>query len=176
MSNYKIYLSAFLTVLNIIVAGGLNISQDFANFVSNNVSIYIVFAFIAVSFIAICYLAWWAYCHFAQALDPAGACITGFALPVMTAFLATLAWSGLAVIGTLQAVDPKQFLGRFDELSLFMIFVIFMIGGIVWGALMKTPEYDNKTQENVAAGYTVISYWFGFVVFSWVWLVMDRML
>ncbi len=174
MSKLKIILATILSVMHIVLVAAINVSPALAKQISDQVSVYGVFAFLAVSFVAICYLGWLAYCNFAQSLDPAGACITGFALPVLTSFIATLCWSALAVIGALQTEDTIRYLGRFDQISLLLIFAIFMIGGIVWGALMKTPEYDDKAQERVAVSYTVISYWFGFVVFSWSWLLLDR--
>lgn len=176
MSKLKIIFATILSVMHVVLVAAINISPSLAKMVSEQVSIYGIFAFLGVTFVAICYLGWLAYCNFAQSLDPAGACITGFALPVLTSFIATLCWSALAVIGALQAEEGVRYLGRFDQVSLILIFAIFMIGGIVWGALMKTPEYDDKTQEQVAVGYTVISYWFGFVVFSWSWLLLDRVL
>ena len=135
----------------------------------------VLFVIFLLSFIAICYIAWRQYVIFAQYLDPSGQCIAGFILPVTTAFIATLNWSALSVIGSLQVDSAEKYLGRFDFYSLLMIFIIFLLGALTWGTFMKLPDYDDNDQENVAASYTILSYWFGFLVFSWAWLLMERM-
>ena len=152
------YLAIPLGLANLIVSGLINIFPDFAGTLSEAVPIWGIFALFAISFTAVCYIGWWAYGFFSEHLDPSGQCIAGFVLPVVTAFIATLNWSAFSVIGRLNSQTPDQFLGRFDNFSLAMIFVIFMLGGIIWGILMKTPEYDGKTQEKVAVGYTIMSY------------------
>ncbi len=162
-------------LINVVIASSININLSASEWILSQINLTTLFIIFLVTFLAACYFMWSIYVIFAEYLDPSGQCIVGFILPVLSAFIATLNWSAFSVVGSINFAAQEKYLGRFDLYSLGMIFTIFMLGAMVWGIFMKTPEYDDKPQENVAAGYTVLSYWFGFIMFSWAWLIIDRL-
>ncbi len=176
MNNYKFFLSVFLLIINTSLSGLVHISPGIADYLGGNFPLIFFFMIFLISYIAVCYLGWHIYKSFAEHLDPSGQCITGFILPFICAFIATLNWSAFSILSGVTADAPDAYLGRFDFYSLMMIFIIFIVGGLTWGVFMKTPEYDDKAQENVAVGFTVLSYWFGFIVFCWGWLILDNLI
>lgn len=169
----KAKLASIVALINLILVVAINASTEITHSVADYMSAYVIFLFLVVSFSAICYVAWHAYGIFSKELDPAGQCIVGFILPFLTAFVATANWSAFSKIIGVKPDLTIRGLSQFDAASLFMLFVIFLIGGLVWGLLMKSEQQASKRQANIAAGYTILSYWFGFIISSWIWLFWD---
>ncbi len=172
----KAKVSLVIALINVVFVFAVNASGEIAHFTSGLISDYIIFLFLSVSFAAVCYFGWAAYGIFAGELDPAGQCIVGFILPFITAFVATANWTAYSRIAGAKPDVTTGGLSQFDVASLFLLFVVFIIGGAVWGALMRSDEDASKRQGNIAAGYTILSYWFGFIISSWLWLFWDAII
>ena len=169
--NLKIAAAAALS--NVVLVAAITASMGITQFVSSLIPAFIIFVFFVISFCAACYLAWHIYGVFANELDPAGQCVVGFILPFLTAFLATSNWSAFSKVAGGNQDSTIKNLSQFDGVSILMLFVIFLIGGLIWGFLMKSEQHESKRQGDIAAGYTVLSYWFGFIISSWLWLFWD---
>lgn len=157
-----------LCLFNLVCIALLNISPVLAEGMSSYIPKVVLFVVLVISFCAVCYTACQFYMISAEEFDPAGVCIIGFILPVLTAFVATANWNAFAI---LSAAETKlSSVSHFSNISLAIVFVLFFAGSATWGVFMKLQNYATDQQSIIATGYTVFSYWFGFVVFSWLWL------